>query len=112
MPRDYITKQDRKYVELVYPTRYHALAFIGVLVIAGILCFIFAYFWRIVVPNLVPVNICAGIVFLFMAYLIRWDYEDRGYRLFPKDEDPKIRKKYVQGQSYKTTRPKDIKKKL
>ncbi len=110
MPRDYITEQDRKYVERVYPTRYHALAFIITLLIAGILCFIFAYFWRIVIPGLVSVNICAGIMFLGFAFYIRWDYEDRGYRLFPKDEDPKYRKEYVQGKQYKATRPKKIKK--
>lgn len=111
MPRDYITERDKDYVERIYPTRYHALAFIIVLVIAGILCFIFAYFWRIVVPSLVPVNICAGVMFLFFAFMIRWDYEDRGYRLFPKkDEDPKSRKGHAQGKPYQATRPKDIKK--
>jgi len=67
MPRDHISEKDRVYVERVYPTRYHALAFI---------------------PGLVPVHICAGIGFLALAFYIRWDYEDRGYRLFPKKKAP------------------------
>jgi hypothetical protein len=84
MPHEHPTEKDKIYIKRIYPTRYHALAFIIALVIAGILSFIFAYFWRIVIPDLVPVHICAGIMFLCLAFYIRYDYESRGFRLFPK----------------------------
>lgn len=82
------TQKDKIYVERLYPTRWHPIAFIAVMVLAGIFFFIFSYFDRTGVPDNVPVDIGGGIMFLVFAFVIRWDYEHRGYKLFPKKKDP------------------------
>ncbi len=84
MSREHPTERDKAYIERRYPTRYHVLAYISVMVIAGIMLFIYAYGNRIVVPKLVPVDIFFGFFFILMAFIIRWDYERRGFKLFPK----------------------------